>query len=717
MITTDMFNIATSGLNAQQGLLNTTANNIANVNTDGYVRQRGRVDEQLVGGVFLGDVERVVDRLAIEQRQRDTTQLGETDAYLEKLNQLDTIFASEAISAAEGMSRYFAALNDATDDPNNMSSRQIALGQADAMIDQFNSLNNYMATSMNVLNEELDDKINQANNLIAQISDLNTQIKSTRFAPQTSGTEAAKNNRDSAVLELSRLVSIDTQSKDDGSTLIFMQTGQSLVLEDGTFNLFNANGDPDPNYKELSLQLSNDNTLNIPLADSNVGGELGGLVKYRDDVLEVNRRELGQIALSLTDAMNQQNNLGMDLDGELGTDLFNIPTVSALNYADNTNGNIQVNARLPDGAGNQITAADYRITIDAVNGGAGTIDYTVALLNPDGTPITDSTGTAIEQVVTGATATAGTFVEIPAGNIGGDLEIEFPSTITDYTANDQFLIQPTKEAAGNVSLAINRPEDLALAAPIRVNAALDNLGSATVTNISVTSTNIATGVADTEQSGFTSPSGLQSPGNSPAGTAATDPGAPTTIRFANSTGYDVLDSVGNVITTVAGATDLNNLLGQAAATAGWTTTYGAGLTDYPGYDISVEGLPRSGDIFTIEFNANGFNDNSNGLALSALQDADTTLQSNDGNGALISFHEAYTGIVSDIGTKTSAADIEYQASVALERQSKEWVDSVSGVNLDEEAADLIRFQQAYSASARVLTTAQSLFQTILSATG
>lgn len=714
MIQANMFTIATSGLNVQQGLLNTTSNNIANVNTDGYVRQRASSESQEVGGVLLGNVERVFDRFAQDQLIRDTSSLGEADAYLEKLNQLDSIFASEAISAAEGMSRYFGALQDATDDPNNMSARQIALGQTDAMADQFNSLNNYMTNSANVLNKELDDKITQANNLIAQISDLNTQIITTQFATQTSGSEAVKNSRDNAILQLANLVAIDTRPVEGGGTLVFMETGQSLVLEDGSFNLFSADGNPDPNYKQLSLQLPGDSSFSIPLADTNVGGELGGLVKYRDDVLEVNRRELGQIALSLSDATNEQNKLGMDLDGQLGTDIFTTPTFTGFAYADNGNNNITVNARVPDGAGNQITAADYQVTISAVGG--GNITYDLALLNPDGTAVTDSSGNPIVDTGLVATATAGTFTTTNGTNIGGDLEIEFPSTIGDYTAGDQFLIQPAKEAAGNIALAINRAEDLALAAPIRVNSGNDNLGSAAVTNITVTNTSIATSATDIAQSGFhvtaAGVTELQGTGDSPD--TVTNRGAPAIIQFTSADSYDVFDSAGANITTVNGATNLQNLLNQASGTAGWTATFGAGLTDYPGYDLSIEGVPQAGDRFEIEFNTDGFNDNSNGLALSALQDADTTLQSNDGNGSLITFHESYTGIVSDIGTKTSTADIEHQAAVALERQAKESVNSVSAVNLDEEAADLIRFQQAYSANARILTTAQSLFQTILS---
>ncbi|BDX07807.1 flagellar hook-associated protein FlgK [Planctobacterium marinum] len=704
MIQTDIFTIASSGLNAQQGLLNTTANNIANVNTEGYVRQKGILQEQDVGGVLLGNVERVVDRFAQEQHVRDTSSLGEANQYLQKLNQLDNIFASEAISAAEGMSRYFAALQTATDDPNNVASREIVISEAEAMIKRFNNIDGYLETSVEVVNEELDDKLEQANDLIQQIADLNAQIKSTQFAPQTSGSESVKNQRDQAILALSELAEITTQPRTDGSTLVFMGSGQALVLEDGSFNVFSDNGNPDPTYKDLVLVASDNTNVSIPLSDEDLGGELGGLIRYRDEILEPNIRELGQIALAITDAMNEQNKLGMDLDNQLGTSLFTTPEFGALTYEDNT-GTGAVNARVPDGGGAEITSADYQITITG-GGGTTSIDFDIALLNPDGSPVTDSSGAAIRQSLTGVDISGGGFITIPAGDIGGDIEIQFPDG-TAYADDDQFLIQPAKEAASAIAMATNRPEDLALASPVRVESNLNNLGTASVSSISVTNTEVSAG---TEGSAFDGAGGIQGPGASPH---TGGDGAPTTIVFTAADSFEVRDSAGAVLATVNGASSLENLLTQAAAVP-WDAGF-TGQDDYPGYDLSIEGIPQAGDTFTIAYNTDGFNDNSNGVKLAGLQEEDLMLRGNDGNSTQITFHEAYAGIVTEVGSKTASAQVEYDAAVAMERQSKEWVDSVSGVNLDEEASDLIRFQQAYAASARVLTTAQSLFQTILGA--
>jgi flagellar hook-associated protein 1 FlgK len=164
---------------------------------------------------------------------------------------------------------------------------------------------------------------------------------------------------------------------------------------------------------------------------------------------------------------------------------------------------------------------------------------------------------------------------------------------------------------------------------------------------------------------------------------------------------------------VSGTSDLNNLLAQAeSAGPPWPAAFSA-LDDYPGFDLSLQGVPKAGDSFAIGYNIDGLNDNRNGLVMADLQNQDLMQVNNSGSGQDISFHEAYGNVVSDVGQKTSSADISLQAADALKSQSKDWFESVSGVSLDEEAANLVKFQQSYSAAARLLATAQDLFNTIL----
>jgi flagellar hook-associated protein 1 FlgK len=336
-----------------------------------------------------------------------------------------------------------------------------------------------------------------------------------------------------------------------------------------------------------------------------------------------------------------------------------------------------------------------------------TLNINVAALNSDGSPVKDINGNPISQNYPSVDAQSNTFTSV----IGG-IELEFASGAS-YTAGDQFLLQPTKNIADRIKVVMKRPEDLALASPIRVDANLNNLGDAKLLSSSVTNILVDNTFSNIGASGFDGSGGVHGPGSSPTGAAGL--GAPAQILFTANNEYEVKDSAGNTITTVSGVTNLNNLLSQAQGTAGWPGSFSA-LNDYPGFDLSLQGEPKAGDSFTIGYNTDGLNDNRNGLVIANMQNQDRMQMNNSGTGQAISFHEAYGNVVSDIGQKASSADISLQAADALKSQSKNWFESVSGVSLDEEAANLVKFQQSYSAAARLLATAQDLFNTILGIT-
>lgn len=119
----------------------------------------------------------------------------------------------------------------------------------------------------------------------------------------------------------------------------------------------------------------------------------------------------------------------------------------------------------------------------------------------------------------------------------------------------------------------------------------------------------------------------------------------------------------------------------------------------------------------MEANEGGIDDNRNGLLLADIQNSNIVRRNVDGSADNNhqTVNQAYTGLVSDIGVVTGQAQTNGAAFTALAEQSEAWYESLSGVNLDEEAANLLRFQQSYAASAQVLATARSVFDTLLSA--
>ncbi|WP_339726264.1 flagellar hook-associated protein FlgK [uncultured Paraglaciecola sp.] len=704
--TADLFSIAKSGLNASNQLLTTAGNNIANVNTEGFVRERTSFVSELTGGVGQSTTERVLNVFAQNQLRRDTTLQGEHESFYNKTAVIDSVFASEANSISSSMSRYFASVQTAADDPTSLAGRLLVLGEAQSLIGQIGTVSGFLRDKEEEMNLEITAQIQKVNSLVQNIADLNDAIVVNQVNNQYDEPGTLKNQRDSAILELAGLMSIETResSNNDGRVMVNLTSGESLVLQDGSFNVITVDQDADLNY--MSLQLSSNGkptTLNIK--EDEIGGAIGGLLRYRDEVLEPSRRELGQIALTITESINTQNRQGMDLDQQLGSDVFLLPEFAGLEYPDNVNINSVVTGRIASGAAGEITSADYQVEINSVTAGVPpTLDITVTALNPDGSVIKDVNGNDIIQNYPAVDAQAGTFTKV----LGG-VELEFSSGAS-YTAGDQFLIQPTKNTADQIEVLMTRPEDLALASPIRVNADIGNLGDGQVIGTVVTNTFVDNTFADSAASGFDGSGGVHGPGSSPTGAGGV--GAPAQIFFTASDEYEVRDSAGNTITTVSGVTSLNNLLAQAEGTAGWPAAFSA-LDDYPGFDLSLNGVPKAGDSFTIAYNSDGLNDNRNGLALADLQNQNIMQVNNSGAGDPISFHEAYANIVSDVGQKTASADIALQASEALKSQSSDWFQSVSGVSLDEEAANLVRFQQTYAAAARLLSTAQDIFDTIL----
>jgi flagellar hook-associated protein 1 FlgK len=711
--TVDLFSIAKSGVDASNKLLNTTAHNISNVNTEGFVRERTTFDSQLSGGVGRSTTERVINVFAQNQLRRDTTLQSEHENFYNKTSTIDNIFAGEANSISASMSRFFGSLQTANNDPTNISSRQLVLSEAKSLVGQIGTVSGFLRDKEEELNIEVSANINKLNSIVRTITDLNDSIRVSQANNRYDEPGTLKNQRDNAVLELASLVSIDVRQsgKNDGSVMVNLSSGESLVLEDGSFNVFEVNSDADLNYKSLQLTSNSGKPTTLNIRETKLGGALGGLFRYRDEVLETSRRELGQIAVALTESLNTQNRQGMDLDQQLGANIFLLPEFVGLSYPDNTTPNSSVFGRITEGVGSEVSSADYAVTINNVVAGVPpTLDITVAALNIDGSPVKDINGNPVTQNYFAVDAQSDTFTSV----IGG-IDLEFANGV-GYAAGDQFLLQPTKNIAERIEVAMKRPEDLAFASPIRVDANINNLGDAQSLSSNVTNIFIDNTFANSRASAFDDAGGIHGPGNSASGAGGA--GAPAKILFTATDEYQVLDSAGTVITVVSGTSDLNNLLAQAKSVGSgppWPAAFSA-LDDYPGFDLSLQGMPKAGDSFAIGYNTDGLNDNRNGLEMADLQNKDLMQVNNSGSGQGISFHEAYGNVVSDIGQKTSSADISLQAADALKSQSKNWFESFSGVSLDEEAANLVKFQQSYSAAARLLATAQELFNTILGIT-
>ncbi|MEH6729104.1 MAG: flagellar hook-associated protein FlgK [Pseudoalteromonas distincta] len=683
----NLLNIASSGVRASSELLQTTSKNIANVNTEGYVRERTEFTTMVDNQVGRGETYRLLNEFAQSQLNRDTSNKSFFDQFITEANRVDTIFSEESNNLSTGINSLFNNVQEALNQPSSTVARSLVMTDAQSLIDQMDRLSGIVLDQKSIVNEQLEIFSDEANSLIQSISTLNQNIAAVNGTNNAADASSTYNERDKAIRDLSELIDIETLDGPNGEKLVFMGTGEAVVMQNGAFNLFSMTGDPDPNFKEFTLDVNGGKAVPLEVDASKLKGKTGGLLAFRDDILVPAQNQIGQMGLAIADAFNEQNKLGMDATGQLGGNIFNIPTVGAYAYQANT-GTAGMTATVEPGKGSELPASDFIITYTSAtsvsiqpvdNKGEPLGDPSVADIPADGIINADDIRNAVPYQA--ATATTPEVLATVKDSFGLQLNID-----TSKTGNvgDQFQIKLNSDSASSITLATGRAEDLALASPIRTANSIDNIGTATISAGEVTS--VTSG-------GFSTAPGLTN-------------GVITLVKTGTANEYQISDE-NNTATTIIIPPPGNNVLSQA----------GTPYSDY-GFDFDIEGTPATGDTFTLEFNEGGFDDNRNGLKLADLQNGElvrlnveTTATADNHK----TFNQAYSGLVSDIGVITGQAITSGAAFDALAQQSEAWYESLSGVNLDEEAANLLRFQQSYSASAQVLAAAQEIFDTLLNA--
>ncbi|WP_429111477.1 FlgK family flagellar hook-associated protein [Aeromonas rivipollensis] len=656
----DLLGIGTSGVLAQQRLLQTTSNNIVNVNSQGYVRERTLIYTNSVG-LGTGDMvsERVINAYAQAEVRRDTSAYHAAGSRYDQLFQLDSLLGDASNSVGTTITSYFKAFHTANESPAEVGGRKTTLSELSGMVDRFHTLSAQLDKQSDTINSTIGDETDRVNSLLNSINDLNQAIVRTQGSPEEN--LMLFDQRDEAIRQLSEKMEVRTVTQPNGSMLVNMSTGHSLVLDGGVAQFKVVPGSPDSRDARLQLTLGA-NQANIN--DKDLGGAIGGLFTARND-LEPAKRELGQLAVAMADAMNQQNRLGMDLDNELGGDLFFLKGSQGLPYAGNQ-GNGAASVNFVPGKGSEVTTFDYEVQFNSATG------YEVFSIDGSGQRTSVATGT-----------TPPAKFEVA----GHGIEIDLSGT---PVGGDKIVLQPTKHAAAGMDQAATRPEDIALASPIKADKNSQNLGSGEIKVNSVYNT--GTG------SGF--------------GTNTLDPNAPQVIKIDGSGNYEVYDKNNNLLGVAPASSKGQNLMSALEMPLG--TPIVPALT--PGYDFSITGKVEANDSFTLSYNKDGFADNGNGLALAELQNKELVRKNNNAatSNDKMTFNDAYSALVTGVGNKASQAKTLLQANEAKLTQSTAIFESVSGVNLEEEAANLIRFQQSYAASAQIVNTAKTIFDTLLS---
>ncbi|MEQ6926837.1 flagellar hook-associated protein FlgK [Pseudomonas mosselii] len=676
-----LISIGLSGLNASQTALSITGNNIANAAVSGYSRQQTiqttgpshNIGTGFVGtGTTLSDVRRIYNAYLDNQLQTSTSLNTDAAAFQDQITGIDKLLAESDTGISSVLTAFFSALQTASAKPSDVASRQLLLTQAQTLSNRFNAISSQMSKQNDSINSQLDTLSGQVNKLTSSIADLNKQIT------QLSASGASPNNlldaRSEAVRQLNELVGVTVQER-DGNYDVYLGNGQSLVTGNRANTLTAVPSAAD--QSQYSLQ------INYPTFSSDVtsvvtGGQIGGLLRYRNDVLTPSMNELGRVALVVADSINSQLGQGLDANAQFGSALF-----SSINSA------LAISQRSLASTNNSAGSGNLDVTI-ANSGALTTYDYEVKFTGPNQYSVRRSDGTDM-------------------GNF--DLTTTPPPVIDGFTlklnggglaAGDTFKVSPTRSAAGSINTVLTDANKLAFAGPINGVVGSGNTGSGTITQPNLGAKLDIYGGADTAL--------IQD---------SIKHSMPVRMVFqaasGGTQGYTLYDSKGNSIgtgTIVPGQDNKLTINVPMRDASGAPILDGSGNPRTFSVETTVGGSPATNDSFTFGFNADGKSDNRNAQALLGLQ-TKSTVGVTSGGGS--SFTSAYASLVERVGAKANQAKIDTVATKAVLDAAKESRNGVSGVNLDDEAANLIKFQHYYTASSQIIKAAQETFSILINA--
>jgi flagellar hook-associated protein 1 FlgK len=392
------------------------------------------------------------------------------------------------------------------------------------------------------------------------------------------------------------------------------------------------------------------------------GGMLGGLFEFRSKTLTSAQNSLGRIALGIANTFNAQHQLGQDQTGSLGGKFFSeaIPVVNASSFNQGIPAGTPAQVDVSIDNISAVTTSDYRFGRDSVG------NYVV-------TRLADNV-----QLYSNAVP--------PAAPIDG---ININITAGAMANGDNYVIKPTVNGASSFNVLIKDQAKIAAATPIVTSFDTTNAGSGAISAATVYKNFTQADVATPVKLNFLSTVPATSP---PSGTLNDSPNTPAT-------GFTF------PVTVTANGT-------ATTYPAGTPVPYTEGATiSFNNMSVKLTGQPANLDSFTVSANPNAASDNRNMLLLGALQTANTlggASNAAQGVGAT-SFQGAFGQLVSQVGNKTHELEVTKSAEDKLYSQVTQAQQAHSGVNLDEEAANLIRYQQQYQAAAKVMQTVKEMF--------
>ena len=606
----DMLTIGSIATNTFKTALNVTSHNVANVATEGYTRQRAEISSNspnsnstafLGGGSTVDSIERVYADYIQTQLVSSQSLVERYDTQLQLGSQVEGIIASNDQGIQQFMQSYFDSLQTLAGNPTSNTSRQLVIDEANNLESHVGNLTSVLEETQTQVNGQISGLTTEINNRLETIQAINIQVENANNNGRQPPNDLL-DQRDQAILELSQYMDITTFSQENGHIDIHTGNGRLPLLSDNTLTKLEADLGPyrDENRIEVYMTLGGQRQV---VSDSINGGQLGGVLDFRENLLDKAQIDLGLTLNGLTASMNWQHYQGYDINDQAGGDLFAPLEMTAINNSTNSgtadgsnllvsfNPNVGVSEPPYDGvtalSSQPATYGEKETYLQNAFTSIGQFEAREYEIRSDGANFSffdhrtgeDLTASAVESL-----AEPGVF---QLDGLAFDL-----NGVAAASSGDSFLVKPHQEMLADFTTAITDVEAIATR------------------------------------------------GQSP------------------------------VDTGVAGLADET----PAAAAVG---------------------------------------DNVNMANIASLQSAKILL-SNDSGQSSETLLGGYSKMATNVGMYVRSSDIQLTAQTNVFQQIVDQRESYSGVSLDEEAANLIKFQQDYEAAAQIIATSQSLFQTILS---
>ena len=455
----DLLSTSVSGLLAFQQALDVTSNNIANASTPGYSVENANFTEApgqstgvgfVGGGVDVQSITRTYNEYLAQQVRGSQASYSSSNTLATQAAQVDNMLSASSTGLTATLQTFVNSLQSVASTPTSTAARQALLNQAQALAQQLTSYDSQISQFGSQLESQLSGDVSQVNTITANIASLNQQIAAESTNGQTPN--QLMDQRDKLITQLSQYVSVQTATQSNGAMNVYIGTGQALVTGGTAAKLTTVAGAYDPS--QLGIAISSGGSTTADITSEISGGELGGLLSARSQVLDPARNAIGQVSVAVATIVNQQQQSGMDLTGAQGQPMFTVGGVQILPDSNNTGG---VSLTVTRGSLSALTTDDYKLQYSG-------------------------SAWQLTDVTTGKpVATTGN------GTSASPLQAAGLSIVTSGApaSGDSFLIQPTAGAASGFAVSLTSPAQVAAASLVQGTANTANTGRATVSAASI----------------------------------------------------------------------------------------------------------------------------------------------------------------------------------------------------------------------------------------